>query len=102
MNIAGVTLETTKLRSTPGGDVITGSIPKDTQITADDSAGSWFKLITVNGTVRGGYVNSRSIKITAITPPPPPDTPPTTTNPKIIRTIQVLDDFSLIVDGVPE
>lgn len=89
MNIAGVTLETTKIRSTPGGDIITGSIPKDTQITADDSAGSWLKLITVNGTVRGGYVNSRSIKINTITPPPPPPPPPSTT----------LTPFTLTVDG---
>ena len=85
--VSGVTLETTKIRSTPGGDIITGSIPKDTHITADDSAGSWLKLITVNSTAKGGYVNSRSIKITAITPPPPP--PPSTT----------LTPFTLTVDG---
>ncbi len=85
--VSGVTLETTKIRSTPGGDIITGSIPKDTHITADDSAGSWLKLITVNNLPKGGYVNSRSIKITAVTPPPPP--PPSTT----------LTPFTLTVDG---
>ena len=85
--VSGVTLETTKIRSTPGGDVITGSIPKDTNITADDSAGSWLKLITVNNLPKGGYVNIRSIKVTTITPPPPP--PPSTT----------LTPFTLTVDG---
>ena len=85
--ISGVTLETTKIRSTPGGDVITGSIPKDTHITADDSAGSWLKLITVNGTAKGGYVNIRSIKINTNAPPPPP--PPTPN----------LTPFTLTVDG---
>lgn len=86
MNITGVTLETTKIRSTPGGDVITGSIPKDTPITADDSAGSWLKLITVNSLPKGGYVNSRSIKFNTTPPPPPVPTP-------------TLTPFTLTVDG---
>lgn len=105
MNITGVTLERTSIRSTPGGDTIIGSIPKDTPITANDGLGSWMKLITINGVPKGGYVNSRSIKITAVITEPPPDTPPPpppTTNPKVLRTIQILDDFKFIIDGIPE
>jgi len=105
MQIIGTTLERTIIRSTPGGDIIIGSIPKDVQITANDGLGSWLKLITVSGVPKGGYVNSRSIKITAVVTPPPPDNPPPpppTTNPKVLRTIQILDDFKFIIDGVEE
>jgi hypothetical protein len=72
MIINGTTLEITKIRSTPGGDVI-GFIPNNTYFTGE-VFGNWFKLQTVDGTAKGGYIHRQSVRVDP-TPPTPPQPP---------------------------
>ncbi len=72
--VSGITTERTPIRSTPAGDEVIGSIPKDATITANDNSGQWLALVSVNGRAQGGFINARSVKI-GTAPPPPPDDP---------------------------
>ena len=78
--VSGITTERTPIRSTPAGDEVIGSIPKDAAITAQDNSGQWLALVSVNGRAQGGFINARSVKIGTVTPPPPPPTDKRVTN----------------------
>lgn len=100
MTIA-VTIERAAIRATPGGDVVR-SVPAGTTVAVEADLGAWYKVIAVEGSAQAGYINGRSIKITATTPPPPPPPPPVDPAPVTgaVHTIHVRTDGTLSVDGL--
>lgn len=86
----GTTIETTTIRSTPGGDVVR-TVKANTKLDITLDIGNWYKVNSVDGVAQAGYINGRSVKIT-ITPPPPPVLTKTVTN-----IITVYNDGSILV-----
>lgn len=96
----GVTIDRTAIRSTPGGDIVR-SIPAGMSLTFTAELGSWLHVFTVDGKPQGGYVNTKSVRVTSgevVTPPVDPPVIPTT---NVTHVILVNDTGKISTDGLP-